>query len=74
MPFLTAQAKDFKYKVGEKNWVKDQALRFLQSLGIKHSLQGYNSTVASEITEREIRVTGGNWLSPYYKLKMGWLV
>ena len=70
-PLLTAQAKDFKYKVGEKVWVKDRALKFPQPLGIKCSLQGYNSTVASEITEREIRVTGGNWLSPYYKLKRG---
>jgi len=70
-PLLTAQAKDFKYKVGEKVWLKDRALKFPQPLGIKRSLQGYNSNVSSEITEREIRVTGGNWLSPYYKLKRG---
>lgn len=70
-PLLTAQAHDFKYKVGEKVWLKDRALKFPQPLGIKRSLQGYNSTVASEIVEREIRVTGGHWLSPYYKLKKG---
>jgi hypothetical protein len=54
--------------------VKDRALKFPQPSGIKRSLQGYNSTVASEITKWEIKVMGGNWLSPYYKLKMGWLV
>ena len=70
-PLLTAQAQDFKYKVGEKVWLKDRALKFPQPLVIKRSLQGYNSTVASEIVEREIRVTGGHWLSPYYKLKKG---
>lgn len=68
-PLMTAKDTDFKYKVGQTVWIKDRALKFPQPLGIKRSLVGYNSTISALILAREIRVTGQNWLSPYYKLK-----
>ena len=68
-------AKEFKYKLGEILIIKARALQFPDKLGLKRTIEGYNSNVKDMVEDREIRVTGrsSNFLTPYYKLSNhGW--
>lgn len=74
-PLSNPDARAFKFKEGEILTIKDRALNFPDKIGLKRSVQGYNSAVKDLVVAKEIRVTGrrSKFLTPYYKLaNQGW--
>ena len=74
-PLIKPDNTKFKFSIGELLFIKARALKFPDKMGLKRSIQGYNSAVKALVIDREIRVTGrgSKFLTPYYKLESkGW--